>query len=59
MKEFKSIATFFSNREIDELQAAIDARREARAAGDATSRGRPDPSRRRGVGYPGRGERPD
>ena len=31
MKDFDSITAFFSDREIDELQAKIDARREARA----------------------------
>ena len=31
MRDFESIAAFFSEREIDGLQAAIDARREARA----------------------------
>ena len=31
LRDFASIADFFSAREIDELQAAIDARREARA----------------------------
>ena len=30
LRDFASIAAFFSEREIDELQAAIDARREAR-----------------------------
>ncbi len=31
LRDFESINAFFSAREIDELQAAIDARREARA----------------------------
>jgi hypothetical protein len=31
LRDFDSIAHFFSDREIEELQAAIDARREARA----------------------------
>ncbi len=31
LRDFASIADFFSAREIDELQAAIDVRREARA----------------------------
>jgi len=31
LRDFDSIADFFSEREVDELQAAIDARREARA----------------------------
>ncbi len=31
MRDFASIDSFFSDREIDELQAAVDARREARA----------------------------
>ncbi len=35
LRDFASIAAFFSDREIDDLQAGIDARREARA-------GRPD-----------------
>jgi hypothetical protein len=30
LRDFASIAAFFSEREIEELQAAIDARREAR-----------------------------
>jgi hypothetical protein len=32
LRDFESIAAFFSDREIEELQAAVDARREARAA---------------------------
>lgn len=31
LRDFASIAAFFSDREIDEIQAAIDARRETRA----------------------------
>ncbi len=31
LRDFASIAHFFSDREIEELQAAIDARRQARA----------------------------
>lgn len=31
LRDFASIAAFFSDREIDELQAGIDALREARA----------------------------
>ena len=31
LRDFASINSFFSDREIDELQAAADARREARA----------------------------
>jgi len=31
LRDFASIVAFLSDREIDELQAAIDARREARA----------------------------
>jgi hypothetical protein len=38
LRDLKSIAAFFSEREIDELQAGIDARREARAARGDTSR---------------------
>ena len=30
LRDFESIARFFSDREIEELQAAIDARRQAR-----------------------------
>jgi hypothetical protein len=32
LRDFASMADFFSDREIDELQAAIDARRESSAA---------------------------
>ena len=38
LRDFESIAAYFSEREIDELQAAIDARREARAARDDPAR---------------------
>ena len=38
LRDFGSLAAFFGEREIDELQASIDARREARAARGDTSR---------------------
>jgi hypothetical protein len=60
LREFKSIAAFFSNREIDKLQAAIDARREARAEGAATSQDDgPTQAAAAGSGTPEGGERPD
>lgn len=31
LRDFDSVARFFSDREIEEIQAAVDARREARA----------------------------
>ena len=55
LRDFASIADFFSDREIDELQAAIDSRREARAgrrdvsgseAADETPPSGPEPGAR-------------
>ena len=40
MRDFESIAAFLSEQEIEKLQAAIDARREARAGGDGRRPGR-------------------
>ena len=37
LRDFDSIAALFSDREIDEIQAAADARREARAERDDPS----------------------
>ena len=43
LRDFDSIVAYLSDREIDELQAAIDARREARSprAGLGEAKGRP------------------
>ena len=40
LRDFESIAAYFSDREIDDLQAVIDARREARAGRDGRRPGR-------------------
>ena len=40
MRDFESIAAFLSEREIEEMQAAIDARRKARAGKDGRRPGR-------------------
>ena len=45
LRDFAGIAVFFSDREIDEIQATVDARREARAA-------RPDDPPEAGVSQP-------
>jgi hypothetical protein len=52
LRDFDSIAAFFSDREIDDLQAAVDSRREAsalRPSGSATpvppSKKKPRPGR--------------
>lgn len=56
MRDFESINRFFGDREIDELQAAIDARREARAlrSDDPLRRGSDDAARA-GVARPKHG----
>ena len=40
MRDFENIAAFLREREIEEMQAAIDARREARAGRDGRRSGR-------------------
>ncbi|MDP8901670.1 MAG: hypothetical protein M3N33_11130 [Actinomycetota bacterium] len=52
-RDFASITAFFSDREIDELQAAADARREARAGrGDPSQNGSPTQAGAAGTGTP-------
>jgi hypothetical protein len=43
LRDFESIAAFLSDQEIDELQATIDARREARAEDPAPPSPEPKP----------------
>ena len=52
MRDFENIAAFLSEREIDDLQVAIDARRAARAGRDDLPR---DVRRPTQVDHPGPG----
>ena len=45
LRDFESIAAFLSGREIDELQAAVDTRREARARSSLSARAGRRPGR--------------
>jgi hypothetical protein len=47
LRDFDSINAFFSDREIDDLQAAGDARREARALGPSGSATPVPPSKKK------------
>ncbi len=50
MRDFESIVAFLSDREIEEMQAAIDARREARAGPSRPERDGRRPFRAKAVG---------